>query len=131
MLGPARVSLRCASDSVCWCYPEQHSRVARVPMTNIQRTLRSKKMRHRDLPGSADGRLSGSSVHIFRCRSGLSLYRISSEDRFICGRHSSPLDLTWPGRFQLELTKLLENLTIGVAGLLATADATQRGTGSL
>src|SRR5438132_10353210 len=100
-------------------------------MTNIQRTPRIKKMGDQDLPGSADCRWSGSLAHIFPCTSGLSLYRIRSEGRFICGRRSSPLDLTWRGHFQLELTKLMVTLAIGAAGLLATADATQRGTESL
>src|ERR1700730_844642 len=54
-----------------------------------------------------------------------------SEGRFISGRRSSPLDLTWPGRFQPELTKRVVNPTAGAAAFLATADGTQRGTDSL
>src|SRR4029077_18709436 len=128
---PARVSLHFSSDSACWCYPEQRSRVARlVPMPNIQRTPRIKKMGDRDLPGTNDCRSSGSLVHIFRRRSGSSLYRIRSAGRFMCGRRPSPLDFTWRGHLQLELTKPVLNLAIGAAGSLATADATWRGTES-
>ena len=49
----------------------------------------------------------------------------------MCGKRSSPLDRMWPGHFPLELTRLVVNLTIGEAGLPATADVTQRGMESL
>lgn len=58
--------------AVVWRYLEQHSRITRVRMTNIQRSPRSKKMRHRDPPDSAVCRSSGSLAHISQCRSGLS-----------------------------------------------------------
>jgi hypothetical protein len=49
----------------------------------------------------------------------------------MCGKPFSPLALTSQGRFQLELTKLVVNLTSGAEVFLVTADGTQRGTDSL
>jgi hypothetical protein len=73
MHGPTHFCLlRCVSDSVCWCCLAQHSRVARVPMTNIQRTLHSKKIRRPDPQDSVGCRSSGLLVHIFPFRRGSS-----------------------------------------------------------
>lgn len=63
-------------------------------------------------------------------RGNWKLYPIPSEGRFMFGRRSSPRDLMWRGRFQLDLTRHVVSLPIGAAVLSATADVTRRGTES-
>src|SRR5712692_9510729 len=45
--------------------------------------------------------------------------------KFMFGRRSSPPDLMWQERFQLDLTRRVVNLPIGAEGLTAMANATR------